>query len=203
MRRASTRISTRAQLYSGLHAFRKRPRGCRCAGSGCFVFTDVHYLYKIFYRCTLWGGAHFLHLESRFSRRHVHGLRGFSVYNVTRRGAARTDAVMSEAARKTLVAAVNSSFRFWESSYVLYGRINLRTYSHVRCDTSHLSFVFRYTARLFRRYRVRFEIWDALSPVFPSRERRVEIRRFMRVGEERNVLLSILSRDGRKGRRDS
>jgi len=137
-------------ILSYMHAFWKRLRGSGVLGARgmrVFSFSRTCTTYIKYFTAADSGEARIFSISSRDFRVGTStASKGFLW-----RGAARMDAVMSETARKTL-AAVNSSFRFWESWYVLRGWINLHTYSHVRCDTSHLSFVFRYTARLFRRY---------------------------------------------------
>lgn len=110
-----------------------------------------------------------------------------------------------------------SHFRF-VSVLPLFTRSNEFTYSPLTHsgDTSHLSFIFRYTARLFQPYThvrnmgryLRYSAYPRLLPLQqPGGGGRRNICGFMRDRRENaregayaNVLLSILSRDGRRGR---
>lgn len=174
-RTASTRMPC-AIVFRAACVSRRRPRCCSARGiHGHFVRGCA--AYKIF---------RFLRLASRFS--HVRGLSAAT--------AARTDAVAScpERREKRCSPTERADVRVSES-----GRINLRTRTYDVIRRIYLSY-FGTRAHLFRRHGSKY---GTLSPVFPfcGATRRGWIRGFMRVGEERNVLLSILSQDGRKGRR--
>lgn len=155
----------------GLHAFPKTVPGGICARAhgevyirGAFRFADVRHikysrmLRRVFSPATVSRVAIFASARPR-------GPRDFR--KRVQRGADGRCRVTSGAARKTPAAAVSGRSFLRISAYARPARPNKFTYSYVRCDTSHLSFVFRCTARLFRRYGTVRNMGRYL-PVFPS-----------------------------------